>query len=54
MLVFPQSGRYRDLSSIIRNRTHVIALTKVDLSDSAATKNWIEHLRTPFTTDISH
>ncbi|NLN17958.1 MAG: ribosome biogenesis GTPase YlqF [Firmicutes bacterium] len=43
----PQSGRYRDLSSIIRNRTHVIALTKVDLSDSAATKNWIEHLRTP-------
>ncbi|MGI6083045.1 MAG: ribosome biogenesis GTPase YlqF [Limnochordia bacterium] len=42
----PHSGRYRDLSSIISNRTHVVALTKVDLSDPTATKSWVEHLRT--------
>ncbi len=43
----PRSGRYPDLTSVIKNRAHVIALTKMDLADPMATRRWVANLRTP-------
>lgn len=41
----PRSGRYQDLTSIVKDRPHVIALTKTDLANPAATRRWADNLR---------
>jgi ribosome biogenesis GTPase A len=41
----PGSGRYQELSTIIKDHAHVIALTKTDLADPAATRSWAEQMR---------
>lgn len=40
----PQSSRHPDLPDLIGGRRHFIALTKIDLADEAATREWVRWL----------
>lgn len=54
----PHSSRHPALGEMVGERTHVIALTKIDLADAACTRQWVRQMRQPglsvFPVDAAH